>query len=186
MTNWTTLALTIGVGGFAQATAAKPAPQVTVTVLITAPIDKAFNYIVPVDLAHIFKRYKRLPGVLKTDETETWIKSGLTRTVFFDDGSTARETLLSVVDPASFSYKIENFTSPLRFLARRIEGSWAFTDLRNGQIKIEWTYKVIPKNSIARGLINSILLNDVKVVLTNALATLKDDLESDRYQPIDR
>ena len=145
--------------------------------LVTAPIDSAFRYIVPVDLAHIFRRYKRLPGVLTTNETETWIRPGLTRTVFFDDGSTAQETLVSVVSPTNFSYEIEKFTSQLRFLARRIEGNWVFTDLNNGQVKIEWTYKIIPKNFIARGLINSILLKDIKVVLTNALAILKDDLE---------
>ena len=145
--------------------------------LVTAPIDSAFRYIVPVDLAHIFRRYKRLPGVLTTNETETWIRPGLTRTVFFDDGSTAQETLVSVVSPTNFSYEIEKFTSQLRFLARRIEGNWVFSDLNNGQVKIEWTYKIIPKNFIARGLINSILLKDIKVVLTNALAILKDDLE---------
>ncbi|MEO5911600.1 MAG: hypothetical protein ABIP95_11975 [Pelobium sp.] len=84
----------------------------------------------------------------------------------------------SVVNHASFSYKIEDFTSPLRFLAKRIEGDWIFTDLGNGQTKIEWTYKIVPKNFIAHGLINLVLVKNVKGLLTNALIILKADLES--------
>jgi hypothetical protein len=144
---------------------------------INAPTDKAFNYIVPVDLAHIFKRYKGLPAIVKTNETEKWLKGGLTRTVFFEDGSTSKESLLTVVPAISFSYKIEDFTSQLRFLAKRIEGDWLFTDLGNGQTKIEWTYKIVPKNALARGVIKLALLKKVNGLLTNALTILKNDLE---------
>jgi hypothetical protein len=44
-----------------------------------------------------------------------------------------------------------------RFLAKRIEGDWLFIDLGNGQTKIEWTYKVVPKNFIAVELLNHFL-----------------------------
>jgi hypothetical protein len=67
--------------------------------------------------------------------------------------------------------------SHLRFLAKRIEGDWLFTDLGNGQTKIEWTYKIIPKNGIARGVIKLVLLKKVTGLLTNALTILKNDLE---------
>ena len=173
-----TLGLTLGIVGIAVAQNDKKYPQTQVIMTINAPIDTAFNYIVPVDLAHIFKRYKRFPAITKTNETEKWIKGGLTRTVFFEDGSTSKETLLTVVLHQSFSYKIENFTSQLRFLAKRIEGDWIFTDIGNGQTKIVWTYKIIPKHFIARGLIKLVLLKDVNVLLMNALTTLKRDLES--------
>jgi ribosome-associated toxin RatA of RatAB toxin-antitoxin module len=82
-----------------------------------------------------------------------------------------------VVPNTSFSYKIENFTSQLRFLAKRIEGDWQFIDLGNGQTKIEWTYKIIPKNAISRGLIKAFLLRKVNGLLTNALTIIKNDLE---------
>ncbi len=172
-----TLGLTIGIVGFAFAQNTGKVAQTKVIVTIDAPIDSTFNYIVPIDLPHIFKRYKGLPAVVKTNETEKWIKGGLTRTVFFDDGSTSKESLLTVVPNTSFSYKIENFTSKLRFLAKRVEGDWLFTDLGNGQTKIEWTYKIIPKNAFARGLIKAFLLKKVNGLLTNALTIIKNDLE---------
>jgi hypothetical protein len=141
-----TIAMTIGITGIAIAQSGKKFPQTKIVMTINAPIDSAFNYIVPVELSHIFKKYKNLPAITKTDEKEKWFKAGLTRTVYFEDGSTSKETLLTVVPNTSFSYRIENFTSQLRFLAKRIEGDWVFTDLGNGQTKIEWTYKIVPKN----------------------------------------
>ena len=172
-----TIGLTIGIAGITFAQSSKKFPQTKITMTIDAPIDSAFNYIVPVDLSHIFKKYKNLPAITKTDETERWIKAGLTRTVYFEDGSTSKETLLTVVPHSSFSYKIESFTSKLRFLAKRVEGNWVFTDLGNGQTKIEWTYIIVPKNFITRGIIKLALLKNVKGLLTNALTILKTDLE---------
>lgn len=173
-----TLALTIGITGITLAQSIKKFPQTKIIMTINAPIDSAFNYIVPVELSHIFKKYKNLPAIIKTDEKEKWFKAGLIRTVYFEDGSTSKETLLTVVPHTSFSYRIEDFTSQLRFLAKRIEGDWVFTDLGNGQTKIEWTYKIVPKNFFARGVIKLILLKNVKGLLTNALTILKTDLET--------
>lgn len=173
-----TIAMIIGITGITFAQSNKKFPQTKIVMTINAPIDSAFNYIVPVELSHIFKKHKNLPAIIKTDEKEKWFKAGLTRTVYFEDGSTSKETLLTVVPHTSFSYRIEDFTSQLRFLAKRIEGDWIFTDLGNGQTKIEWTYKIVPKNFIARGLINLVLLKNVKGLLTNAMTTLKTDLEA--------
>jgi hypothetical protein len=171
------ITLTKGFSGFANAQSNTKTPQTKVIMTINAPIDRAFNYIVPVDLSHIFKRYKRLPAIIKTNETERWIKSGLIRTIYFEDGSTSQESLLMVLPNTSFSYKIENFTSQLRFLAKRIEGEWLFIESGNRQTKIEWTYKVIPKNIITKFIINKVLIKDLNNLLNNALTILKDDLE---------
>ncbi|RLJ80210.1 SRPBCC family protein [Pedobacter alluvionis] len=173
-----TFLMTIGIAGIAFAQS-KKFPQAKIVVTINTPIDSAFNYIVPVELSHIFKKHKNLPAIIKTDEKEKWFKAGLTRTVYFEDGSTSKETLLTVVPHTSFSYRIEDFTSQLRFLAKRIEGDWIFTDLGNGQTKIEWTYKIVPKNFFARGIINLVLLKNIKELLRNAMTILKTDLEED-------
>lgn len=152
-------------------------PQVKVKITVNASAELAFNYIVPVSLPHIFRGYKRLPAVVRTDESEKWIRSGLSRTVTFGDGSTARETLLTVTPYSSFSYRVEQFTSQLRFLAKHVEGDWTFTDAGNNQTTIEWTYKVFPKNFIARVVIRALLMRDVRIMLENALTILKDDLD---------
>lgn len=182
-TFWLTLSLTIGVVGLASAQD-KNIPQVKIIMTIKSPTDSAFNFIVPVKLSRIFKKYKRFPAITKTNETELWNKAGLTRTVYFEDGTTAQESLISVKLNESFSYKIENFTSSLRKLAKRIEGEWIFTDLGNGQTKIEWTYKIIPKNGITKTMIKWFVLKDLKVLLSNALTILKEDLETGNYNKI--
>ena len=178
---WLTIGLTVSVFGltFAQN---KSVPQVKITMTINSPTDTAFNYIVPVKLSHIFKGYKRFPAITKTNETETWDKPGLTRTVYFEDGTTVQESLISVIPSKSFSYEIDNFTSPLRKLAKKVEGEWIFTDLGNGQTKIEWTYKIIPKNGLTKQLIKWFVLKDLNVLLTNAVTILKQDLESGEYR----
>ncbi len=153
-------------------------PQVTVERIIKAPIEVSFDYIVPVDLSHIFRGYKKFAAIKKTDETEKWIKAGLNRTVYFEDGTTAQETLLTVVPNISFSYKIEGFTSQLRFLAKRIEGNWQFTNLGSGQTKIVWTYRIIPKNFLTKGIIKMMVLKDIEGMLNEALTILKEDLEA--------
>jgi hypothetical protein len=177
-----TLGLSIGMVGITLAQSSRKVPQTKIIMTINVPIDTAFNFIVPVDLSHIFKRYKSIAGITNTSIKEGWKKPGLVRTVYFEDGSTSKESLLTVVPNSSFSYKIEDFTSQLRFLAKCIEGDWIFTDLGNGQTKIEWTYKVVPKNFIAQGLVNIILMKDIKGLLNNALIILKNDLESGKYK----
>lgn len=172
-----TIGLTVGSVGITLSQTSKNYPQTKIVMTINARIDSAFNYIVPIPLPHIFKKYKNLPAIVKTDETEKWAKAGLKRTIYFEDGSTSKETLLTVVPHSSFSYKIEDFTSQLRFLAKRIEGDWLFTDLGNGQTKIEWTYKIVPKNFIFRGLVNLFLMKNINGLLNNASTILKIDLE---------
>jgi hypothetical protein len=178
----TTLAVTVGFTGFAPAQKCNKVPQTKIIMTINSPIDTAFNYIVPVDLAHIFKRYKIFPAIVNTSIKESWIKPGLKRTVYFDDGTTAEERLLTVIPNTSFSYEIQNFTSKLRFLAKKIEGEWQFIDLGDGQTKIEWTYKVVPKNFIAQGYVNILVMKNVKGLLNNAALILKEDLESGKYK----
>ena len=72
---------------------------------INAPINAIFDYIVPVDFSHIFKRYKRLRAIKNTSVKEDWTTPGLTRTVYFEDGPTAQESLLTVVPLLLFLIK---------------------------------------------------------------------------------
>ena len=171
-------ALLVVSSAIAQTQESKRAVQTKVEAIVNAPADTAFAYIVPVKLSHIFKRYKNLPAITHTSIDSGWTQAGLVRTVFFEDGSTAREQLLTVHPDSAFSYQIDQFTSQLRLLAKRIEGNWAFTRINDTQTKIEWTYKVVPKNAATRVLIRLMLINKVNGLLNNALTILKNDLES--------
>jgi hypothetical protein len=144
---------------------------------ISKPSTEAFDYVLPIELSHIFRKYKYLPGVIRTVEKEKWIKSGLIRTVFFDDGNTATEELLEVSSPEYFAYKITNFTSPLRFLVNQINGNWKFTTPKVDFTKIVWEYELIPKNSFTSWVISAFLLKDIKVFLQNSMDVIVQDLQ---------
>ncbi len=155
----------------------KHSTQVIVTCDIETSVDKSFNYIVPVDLAHIFKGYKNLPAVSSTSNEDTWDTPGMERTVYFEDGHTAKEYLLRVDPNSSFSYKIDSFTSSLKWLASSIEGTWIFTEPESGKTNIVWSYTIIPKNELAKVIIQLFVKKNVRGLLNQALQILKEDLE---------
>ena len=154
-------------------------PSILVEIEIDAPIAESFEYIVPVELPHIFKRYKNLPAIVRTSNTEVWDQAGMQRTVYFEDGNTAEEYLLEVHPHADFSYKIEGFTSALGKLCKRIEGKWVFSKTAEGKTHISWTYTLVPKNFLGRFLINTFVRKNVAGLLHQALEILKEDLEKE-------
>lgn len=158
-------------------------PEIKIVITINAQIDKAFNYIAPINLMHIFRGNAMIPAIVDTSVKEGWNKAGLKRTVFFKDGSTSQESLLTVNTPVSFSYKNENFTSKvLAALLKRLEGEWLFTDLGNGKTKIEWTYRAVPTNFFAKLFVKLVLMRAVGSMLKDAMDIIKNDLESGQLE----
>lgn len=161
----------------------KKHPETKVVMTINAQIDTAFHYIAPINLMHILRGNTMIPAIVDTSIKEGWNRAGVTRTVFFKDGSTSQESLLTVQAPHSFSYKNEHFTSKvLAFLLKRLEGEWLFTDLGNNTTKIEWTYRAIPTNSFTRIIVKLVLMKAVNLMLKSALDIIKEDLESGRLE----
>jgi hypothetical protein len=154
-------------------------PTATVTAIIKAPIGQAFNYIAPIYLPRIFPGTRLIPGVAGTSTDEGWTKAGLSRTVYFTDGTTSQETMLTWNNPTSFSYKNEHFTSPvLSATSTRIEGEWHFTSLNENTTRIEWTYRAIPRNLFARIFLHLVLMRFMKGMLQQAMDISKQDLET--------
>ena len=172
--------LAVGIGLAATYTAGgKSYPQTTVVMTIKSPIETAFNYIAPINLMHIFRGAGMIPGIVDTSIKAGWNKPGLVRTIHFKDGSTSQESLLTMNSPTSFSYKNDQFTAPmLKFLLKRLEGEWLFTDLGSGQTKVEWTYRAVPKNFMAHAILKLVMMKQIRQMLTNALTIAKNDLES--------
>ena len=52
------MGLTVSTAGIAFAQSNRKFPQTKIVMTINAPIDSAFNYIVPVDLSHILRNTK--------------------------------------------------------------------------------------------------------------------------------
>lgn len=154
-----------------------------VAVTIESNIDQAFNYIAPINLMHIFRGNAMIPAIIDTSVKQGWNQAGLQRAVYFADGSTSQESLLTVNAPTSFSYKNEHFTSKvLSALLKRLEGEWLFTDLGNNKTKIEWTYRAVPTNFFAGLFVKLALMRAVHAMLKDALAIIKNDLESGQLE----
>jgi len=142
---------------------------------IAGNIKDVFQFIVPIDLNLIFKKKGIIPGVKKTSNTEKWYKAGMTRTVLFEDNSTATEKLIDVSEFSSFSYNITNFTSLLRYFVAQINGKWIFTEEDNNITNIVWTYTLIPRNIIGSLTISLIIKSNMNLVLNNALQIINDN-----------
>ncbi len=155
-----------------------PETVVSVDIESTLSPKETFEYIVPIPLEHIFQPYKNIPGIDSTSNKEPWYRSGMRRTVYFDDGTSSEETLLSVTPHTGFTYKVNGFTNSLKGLIKQINGSWTFTETEVGKIHIRWTYQFVPKNFFARLLIHTIVKKRMKTPMTNALTKMKDELES--------
>ncbi len=161
------------------AQSSKKFPSATVVMTVNAQIDKAFNYVAPINLMHIFRGSPLISAIVDTSIKEGWNKAGLVRTIYFKDGSTSQESLLTMEAPKSFSYKNDHFTSKvLGFLLKRLEGIWFFTDLGNNKTKIEWTYTAIPANFVAKIFVRLVLIRAVHSMLKDALTIIKNDLDS--------
>lgn len=157
----------------------KKNPEVTIVRTVNSSIERAFNYIVPIHLTHIFRGNALIPAIIDATIKQGWNKAGLQRTVYFADGSTSQESLLTVNAPASFSYKNEHFTSKvLSSLVKRLEGEWQFTDLGKQKTRIEWTYRAVPANFFARIVVKLVLIKALRSALKSALEIIKNDLET--------
>lgn len=154
-------------------------PKTTVTMTINAPAKAAFDYLAPINLMRIFPGTSFIAGVADTSVKAGWNKAGMSRTIFFKDGTTSQETLLTWDAPRSFSYTNRNFTSKLLgALLERLDGKWLFTDLKNGTTRIDWTYTAITKGPISKLFSSLVLMKAIHGMLYKALSIGKADLES--------
>lgn len=150
---------------------------INVSTNISRSPEDCFDYIVPVPLPRIFKRFLVIPAVVKTDEKEMWMKAGLTRTVYFSDGSTASERLETVNRPKSFTYTIWNFRGINRYFVDHIYGEWQFMSAEDNSTNIQWTYSLYPKNKAASVVVRVGFVPLLTKVLNRALAIARRDLE---------
>jgi hypothetical protein len=120
---------------------------VPVTVQTRAAVTpaRAFDVIVPIDLALIFGGWGPFPGVRGVNnQTGDWDRAGQSRNPDLSDGSTATETLTEYVPGHSFAYELTGFTNSLRHLVHGVRGEWTFTPDGAATV-IRWTYEFKPR-----------------------------------------
>lgn len=143
---------------------------------INGNVRDVFKYVVPIDVNLIFKRKGIIPGVKSSSNTELWDKAGLTRTILFEDNSSANETLESVIEPESFSYTISSFSSVLRFFVSKISGKWMFQP-KDNNAHIFWTYTVHTRGITGYIITLFIIKKSMQKVMNEALRIIKKEYE---------
>ena len=147
---------------------------VEIETIVDAPLAHSFDMIVPIDLSKIFTGHMGLPAVTgQKDLVGDWDEAGQTRTVLLSDNSEAQERLLGYDRPNGFNYQVSDFTGSLRFLAKRDEGEWWFTELGNGRTKVRWEYAFIPASVIATPVITFVAKFLWRGYMKKALANCK-------------
>jgi hypothetical protein len=118
---------------------------VTTETVVHAPLNAAFETIVPIDLAKIFRGLGPLPAVVATrEQTAPWDRVGASRLVELSDGSSAHEQLTAYRAPEHFAYRLDHFTGTLRLLVSHADGAWWFSEAPAGT-HVRWTYTFQPR-----------------------------------------
>jgi hypothetical protein len=154
------------------------APFVKVTRTIYRPLVEIFLPIVESDVTHIFPPRGDQPGTVSTTISKGWNKPGLHRKSTQSDGETYTEDLLTVEPNSSFSYRVQDFTSPGLAALDHIDGAWTFTDNGNGTTSLEWIYELVPKSESLSAEVQENLIPRYQARMESAINTIKQDCES--------
>lgn len=158
-----------------------PAAGVAVTVSAgaSAPPDRAFHVVAPIDLPRIFRGMGPLPAVVATrEQTGAWDHAGATRVVELADGSEARERLTTYEPPRRFAYRVGPFTGALRRLVDHADGEWWFTPAGADGTSVVWTYTFAPRSAAARPLVRAIVAPLWRRYARQALALAVEAIET--------
>src|SRR4051812_6605642 len=91
------------------------------------PVEGAFASTLTWPLEELFaRRYGPLPPITGTVQDGVWGTVDQERTIRMADGGTMRERLVTVDAPHVFAYEITDITGPMKPIAGRVEGTWAF------------------------------------------------------------
>lgn len=150
-----------------------------VQIIIDAPLEKAFEHIVPIDLTSIFTGYGPLPAVTGTqNQTGGWNAAGQTRTVLLSDGSSAQEELTEYQYPAYFAYTVKGFTGFLRFLTREAYGKWWFERVPGKEATaIRWRYEFVSRSLFVEPLLCFITQELWRGYMRKALGLSRSQIE---------
>lgn len=122
--------------------------RVSIAATADAPIARAFDIIVPIDVPSIMPGYGPLPAVTSVEaQTGDWNAIGQTRTIRLADNTTAREEITDYEAPSQFGYKVSNWNGALQFMAREAKSEWRFSEVPANQTRIEWRYTFRPRSA---------------------------------------
>lgn len=117
--------------------------------VVPSTIERAMAVLFDVPLQDLFTQRGGLIPRVKETRGERWSEVGDTRTVVLADGSTNTETLVGLERPSSYRYRLTDFRGPLKLLATRVDGEFAFVESGDGT-QVTWSWSIQPKNAVVR------------------------------------
>lgn len=122
--------------------------SVSLQATANASSTRAFEIIVPIDVTTIMPGYAPLPAVTGVEaQTGDWDAVGQTRVVRLADNTTAREEITLYEAPHRFGYTVSDWSGATRFLAREAKSEWRFSEIAEGQTRVEWSYAFRPRSA---------------------------------------
>lgn len=149
--------------------------HVSATRTYPVPFDGAYQRTIEWPLPELFpKRFGPIPPIVRTDQDgdAPWGAVGQVRTIHLGDGGSMQERLVRADGPDAFGYEITGITGPMKPLAARIEGTWAFEPVGSGT-RITWSWIIHPKSS-ASALVVPVFGKIWEAYARRALAHLED------------
>jgi hypothetical protein len=112
--------------------------------------ERAWDRLLPARLDRVFsRRFAAIPPVRTVrGQDGVWGRVGQSRTIVLADGGTMREELLTVQQPEVFSYRMSQFTGPLKPLVAGAIGSWTLAPAGTG-VRVTWSWTVEPASRAA-------------------------------------
>lgn len=147
------------------------------SIFIKAPVEKTFAMALGFDAPAIVRPKGLLPGVKSVAGTiGAWSKAGETRSLSLTDGSSVEETLIEV-GPASYKYRVANFSGPFKYLVKEANASFAVEPRQNGSA-LTWSYEFTPISAMAAPIVSFIASSLWPGWMDAALERLKEAIEA--------
>lgn len=147
--------------------------------LINIPAESFFDWYMHEPIENFMLGTLIVPPITGTEALPgpAWGEAGAARKIFFKDGSSSLERILSTDLPRSYSYQPWAYTSPVRLLSDYATST--MNALPEGDTtRIVWDYGFHARNAIAKPLLKGFVSLDWKRNLENGLAVLKKHLEA--------
>jgi hypothetical protein len=111
------------------------------------PVEQAYEHTITWPLEELFhRRFGPIPPITGTDQDGVWGTVDQVRTIHLGDGGSMQERLVVADPPREFGYEITGITGPMKPLASRIRGTWAFEPVGTG-CRITWSWTIHPASS---------------------------------------
>ena len=115
------------------------------------PLEQTYDTVVPMPLERMFdRRHGPIPRVRGTVRNQpSWDSVGDSRTIQLADGGSLFEQIVRADRPHAYGYELTDIRGPMKPLAARIDGLFAFEPDGAGT-RVTWSWAIHPRSVLSR------------------------------------